>query len=53
MERPFPALTITDKAARSLQAGHPWVYAGEILADGAPRESAPCAAATPGSLTRR
>ena len=30
MERPFPALTVTDKAARSLRGGHPWVYAGEV-----------------------
>lgn len=38
MNRPFPALTITEKAARSLRAGHPWVYAGELLAvpDGCP-----------------
>ena len=29
--RPYPKLIITRKAARSLAAGHPWVYAGEVL----------------------
>ena len=38
MERPYPRLTITEKAARSLRSGHPWVYAGEIS-----EEAAPCA----------
>ena len=29
--RPYPQAVITRKAARSLKAGHPWVYAGEVL----------------------
>ena len=29
--REFPAFTVTPKAARSLAAGHPWVYAEEVL----------------------
>ena len=36
MERPFSRLTVTEKAARSLRGGHPWVYAGEVLAQGDP-----------------
>ncbi len=31
MERPFASVTVTEKAARSLRAGHPWVFAGEVL----------------------
>ncbi len=31
MERPYPRLIITEKAARSLRSGQPWVYAGEVL----------------------
>ena len=31
MERPFAAVTVTEKAARALRGGHPWVYAGEVL----------------------
>ena len=30
--RPFPIARITRKAARSLKAGHPWVYASEVTA---------------------
>lgn len=30
--RPYPVARITHKAARSLKAGHPWVYAGEVTA---------------------
>ena len=30
-ERPFPRLNITQKAARSLKNGHPWVYGDEII----------------------
>ena len=30
--REIPAFTVTPKAARSLAAGHPWVYAQEVLA---------------------
>ncbi len=29
--RPYPKAIITKKAARSLQAGHPWVFEGEII----------------------
>ena len=29
--REFPVFTVTPKAARSLAAGHPWVYAEEVL----------------------
>jgi len=38
MDRPFARLTVTEKAARSLRAGHPWVYAGEV-----PTGADPCA----------
>ena len=31
MERTYPILTVTEKAAASLRQGHPWVYADEIL----------------------
>ena len=31
MERNYPKIQITDKAARSLRSGHPWVYADEVL----------------------
>ena len=30
-QRPYPKLIVTRKAARALAAGHPWVYAGEVL----------------------
>jgi 23S rRNA (cytosine1962-C5)-methyltransferase len=29
--RPYPRAIITKKAARSLKAGHPWVYADEVI----------------------
>ena len=29
--RPYPKITVTRKAARSLKAGHPWVFEGEVL----------------------
>ena len=29
--RPYPRVVVTKKAARSLRAGHPWVFEGEIL----------------------
>ena len=29
-ERPYPQVHITPKGQRALQAGHPWVYAGEV-----------------------
>ena len=31
IERPYPALTVTPKAQRSIENGHPWVYDTEIL----------------------
>lgn len=31
MERNYPNIIVTDKAARSLRSGHPWVYADEVL----------------------
>ena len=30
-QRPYPIVTITKKSQRSIEAGHPWVYAGEVL----------------------
>ena len=36
MERPFKSITVTDKAARALRSGHPWVFAGEVLTPGDP-----------------
>ena len=30
-QRPYPIIVITKKGARSIEAGHPWVYAGEVL----------------------
>ena len=30
MERPYPVLTVTPKAEKSIRAGHPWVYGEEI-----------------------
>ena len=29
--RPYPRAIVTKKAARSLKAGHPWVFAGEVI----------------------
>lgn len=38
--RPYPRLTISRKAARSLSGGHPWVFEGEVLsADPTPNGS--------------
>ncbi len=31
MERIYPKISVTDKAAASAKAGHPWVYADEIV----------------------
>ena len=37
IDRPYPRLTVTEKAERSLRAGHPWVYGEEITdAEGGP-----------------
>ena len=30
-QRPYPIVTITKKSQRSIEAGHPWVYAGEVV----------------------
>jgi 23S rRNA (cytosine1962-C5)-methyltransferase len=30
-QRQFPTVTVTKKAQRSLQSGHPWVYGGEVV----------------------
>ena len=35
--RPYHRIVVTRKAARSLKAGHPWVFEGEVL------EAGPCA----------
>lgn len=35
--RPYPRIAVTRKAARSLKAGHPWVFEGKVL------EAEPCA----------
>ena len=29
--RPYPIVTITKKGQKAIEAGHPWVYAGEVL----------------------
>ena len=29
--RPYPTITVNEKAARALRAGHPWVYGAEVL----------------------
>ena len=36
MERPFASVTVTEKAARALRGGHPWVFAGEVLTKESP-----------------
>ena len=33
MERPYPTVTVSDKAERALRGGHPWVFEGEVLAE--------------------
>ena len=43
-QRPYARAIVTKKAARALAAGHPWVFAGEVLAvepglDGSPVEN--------------
>ncbi len=37
-DRPYPSMTVSAKAERSLRAGHPWVYAEEIRAASAEPE---------------
>ena len=29
--REYPALTVTEKGARWVEGGHPWIYAAEVL----------------------
>lgn len=42
MSRIYPHLNVTEKAARSLRAGHPWVYGEEIThIDGTPQNGDP------------
>ena len=36
-QRPYPRLVVTRKATRSLKAGHPWVFEGEVI------DAEPCA----------
>ena len=36
MERPFASVTVTEKAARALRGGHPWVFAGKVLTKESP-----------------
>ena len=36
--RPYPKLIVTRKAARSLAAGHPWLWAGEVVREEAGAE---------------
>ena len=36
MERSYPQFTVTEKAERSIRAGHPWVYDTELLAGESP-----------------
>lgn len=38
-ERPYPILTVNEKAARSLRAGHPWVYGEETTGPDRPYEN--------------
>lgn len=38
-ERPYPILTVNEKAARSLRAGHPWVYGAETTGPDRPYEN--------------
>ena len=32
MQRPYPVLTVTPKAEKSIKAGHPWVFGEEVTA---------------------
>ena len=38
-DRPYPSLTVNEKAERALRAGHPWVYAAECSAPDRPCEN--------------
>ena len=37
--RPYPILTVNEKAARSLRAGHPWVYGAETAGPDQPYQN--------------
>ena len=37
--RPYPVVTVNEKAARSLRAGHPWVYGAETAGPDRPCEN--------------
>jgi 23S rRNA (cytosine1962-C5)-methyltransferase len=37
--RPYPVITVNEKAARALRAGHPWVYGAETTGPDAPYEN--------------
>ena len=39
MSRPYPVITVNEKAARSLRAGHPWVYGAETTGPDRPCEN--------------
>ncbi|MDO4515615.1 MAG: class I SAM-dependent rRNA methyltransferase [Bacillota bacterium] len=38
-ERPYPIITVNEKAARSLRAGHPWVYGAETSGPDRPAQN--------------
>ncbi|MGM9565632.1 class I SAM-dependent rRNA methyltransferase [Evtepia sp.] len=38
-ERPYPIITVNEKAARSLRAGHPWVYGAETTGPDCPAQN--------------
>ena len=38
-ERPYPIITVNEKAARSLRAGHPWVYGAETTGPDHPAQN--------------
>ena len=38
-DRPYPVVTVNEKAARSLRAGHPWVYGAETEGPDRPCEN--------------
>ncbi len=39
MDRPYPRVNVTEKAERSLRAGHPWVYDNELAPGADPCEN--------------
>ena len=38
-QRPYPVITVNEKAARSLRGGHPWVYGAETTGPNRPCEN--------------